>query len=336
MVLWESCSCPQKERDPLRYVEIERKENRKSGERMIYTVTLNASIDYHVWLQTLTQSSIHEAQKEWKSAGGKGINVSKVLRNLGLPSVALGFAGGFTGAFIRQELEREGIVHQLISTAEDSRINIKIKAGTETDISGVSPSIPSEAQGQLLGQLDLLTGNDVLVLAGSVPASMPADFYGSIMQRLRPRGVNVILDAKGKALAQALPEGPFLIKPNQHELGQLFGVQVTTFEEAVYYAKKAMEIGASNVIVTLGGNGAVLVSPETELVAQFPKQQAVNSIGAGDSVVAGFLYGVSHQWEIRDAFRYAVAAGCSTAISEGFCTRENIDAFLPQITLIER
>ncbi|WP_092270457.1 1-phosphofructokinase [Brevibacillus centrosporus] len=303
---------------------------------MIYTVTLNASIDYHVWLQTLTQSSIHEAQKEWKSAGGKGINVSKVLRNLGLPSVALGFAGGFSGAFIRQELEREGIVHQLISIAEDSRINIKIKAGTETDISGVSPSIPSEAQGQLLGQLDLLTGNDVLVLAGSVPASMPADFYGSIMQRLRPRGVNVILDAKGKALAQALPEGPFLIKPNQHELGELFGVQVATFEEAVYYAKKAMEIGASNVIVTLGGNGAVLVSPETELVAQFPKQQAVNSIGAGDSVVAGFLYGVSHQWEIRDAFRYAVAAGCSTAISEGFCTRENIDAFLPQITLIER
>ncbi|MDR7313798.1 1-phosphofructokinase [Brevibacillus nitrificans] len=303
---------------------------------MIYTVTLNTSIDYHVWLQTLTPNSIHQALKEWKSAGGKGINVSKVLRNLEQPSVALGFVGGFTGAFIRQELEREGIVHQLISIAEDSRINIKIKAGAETDISGVSPYIPSEAQDQLLGQLDLLTREDVLVLAGSVPASMPADFYGMTMQRLRPQGVRVILDAKGMALAHALPERPFLIKPNQHELGELFGVQVTTCEEAVHYARKALDMGASNVIVTLGGNGAVFVSPETELVAQFPKQQAINSIGAGDSVVAGFLYGVSLDWKIKDAFRFAVAAGCSTAIAEGFCTREHVDAFLPQITLIER
>lgn len=303
---------------------------------MIYTVTLNPSIDYHVWLPTMQEGTIHQVQKEWKAAGGKGINVSKVLRNLGCQSIALGFIGGFTGAFIRQQLEQEGIEHRFIPVAQDSRINVKIKAERETDLSGVSPLIPAEAQSQLMDQLDQLDSGDFLVLAGSVPASMPADSYQLIMKRMNRRGVRVILDAKGAALGNALAEKPFLIKPNHHELGELFGVQVQTVEDAIRYGRRAWELGAAHVIVSMAGNGAVFVNREQAFVAEFPRQQAVNSIGAGDSVVAGFLYAHSCGLDAKEAFRFAVAAGSATAISEGFCTPAAIEAFLPLITIHER
>ncbi|QRG70082.1 1-phosphofructokinase [Brevibacillus choshinensis] len=302
---------------------------------MIYTVTLNPSIDYHVWIETMTEGAIHQAQKEWKAAGGKGINVSKVLHNLGSASVALGFVGGFTGSFIRQQLEQEGIKHRFIPISEDSRVNIKIKAERETDLSGVSPHIPKEALKQLLDQLDQLERNDFLVLAGSVPESLPADIYRLIMQRMNEIGVHVILDAKGTALGNALAEKPFLIKPNHHELGDLFGVSVTTPEDAVLYGRRALEMGASNAIVSMAGDGAVFVNRTTALLAQFPRQQLVNSIGAGDSMVAGFLYAYTRGQGEKEAFRYAVAAGSTTAISEGFCTPEKIQAFLPTISITE-
>lgn len=302
---------------------------------MIYTVTLNPSIDYHVWIENMAEGTIHQARKEWKAAGGKGINVSKVLRNLGSESIALGFVGGFTGAFIRQQLEQEGIEHRFIPVSQDSRINIKIKAERETDLSGVSPLIPKEAIKELMEQLDQLTSDDFLVLAGSVPARMPADIYRLIMQRMNQLGVRVILDAKGAALGSALAEKPFLIKPNHHELGELFGVRVETTEEAVLYGRRALEMGASNVIVSMAGNGAVFVNREKAFAAQFPKQQLVNSIGAGDSMVAGFLYAYTRGQEVREAFQLAVAAGSTTAISEGFCTLAKIEAFLPHITIKE-
>ncbi|MDF2680407.1 MAG: pfkB [Brevibacillus sp.] len=302
---------------------------------MIYTVTLNPSIDYHVWIETMAEGTIHQAQKEWKAAGGKGINVSKVLRNLGSDSVALGFVGGFTGAFIRHELEQEGIEHRFIPVSQDSRINIKIKAERETDLSGVSPLISKEALKELMDQLDQLTSDDFLVLAGSVPASVPADIYRLMMQRMNQLGVRVILDAKGTALGNALAEKPFLIKPNHHELGELFGVSVETTEEAVHYGRRALELGAVNVIVSMAGNGAVFVNRERAFAAQFPKQQLVNSIGAGDSMVAGFLYAYTHAQQVKEAFQLSVAAGSTTAISEGFCTPEKIEAFLPHITITE-
>ncbi len=302
---------------------------------MIYTVTLNPSIDYHVWIETMTEGSIHQAQKEWKAAGGKGINVSKVLHNLGSASIALGFVGGFTGSFIQQQLEQEGIKHRFIPISGDSRVNIKIKAERETDLSGVSPHIPKEALKQLLDQLDQMERNDFLVLAGSVPESLPADIYRLIMQRMNEIGVHVILDAKGTALGNALAEKPFLIKPNHHELGDLFGVTVTTPEDAVVYGRRALEMGASNVIVSMAGDGAVFVNHTTALLAQFPRQQLVNSIGAGDSMVAGFLYAYTRGQVQKEVFRYAVAAGSATAISEGFCTPEKIQAFLPRISITE-
>lgn len=302
---------------------------------MIYTVTLNPSIDYHVWIPSLVEGEILQTQKEWKDAGGKGINVSKVLRNLGAPNTALGFVGGFTGSFIRQQVEQEGIVHRFIEIEQDSRINIKIKAQTETDISGVSPDIPAEALRMLMEQMDELDNGDYLVLAGSVPHGVPADIYQQIMKRIGEKEVHVILDAKGDALANALVERPFLIKPNHHELGELFKVTIDSFEEAVTYGKRVLALGAQNAIVSMAAQGAVFVSANAAYAAKIPERTAVNSIGAGDSMVAGFLYARTHGQSMKDAFRFAVAAGSTTATSEGFCTHDKIEAFLPQITILE-
>lgn len=300
---------------------------------MIYTVTLNPSIDYHVGLSSLAKGTINEAQKEWKDAGGKGINVSKVLRILGMESTALGFVGGFTGTFIQQQIEQAGIYHQLIRVEQDSRINIKIKAEVETDITGISPAIPEAALQQLLGQLDQLQRGDYLVLAGSVPKSVPADIYQTIMERLRNKGIHLFLDAKGEALQSSLAEKPFLIKPNHHELGELFGVTITTMEEAAAYGRQALERGAKNVIVSMADQGAVLINQQEAYAARIPESKPVNSIGAGDSMVAGFLYAHTQGWRAEEAFRFAVAAGSTTALSEGFCTHEKITSFLPQITI---
>lgn len=300
---------------------------------MIYTVTLNPSIDYHVWISDLQEETIHQAHKEWKDAGGKGLNVSKVLNILGMESTALGFVGGFTGHFIQKQIESTGIHHQFIQIEQDSRINLKIKAVQETDISGVAPHIPADALDKLMEQLDHLTDQDSLVLAGSVPSSVPSDIYQTIMKRLRDRGVRIFLDAKGDALLDGLRERPYLIKPNHHELGELFGVTIETPEEAITYGKKAVEMGAEQVIVSLAGKGAVYVNADEAYLAQIPKRQAINSIGAGDSMVAGFLYAMEKKQAVADAFRFAVAAGSTTALSEGFCTHEKIEQFMPEITV---
>ncbi|MED3498345.1 1-phosphofructokinase [Brevibacillus agri] len=300
---------------------------------MIYTVTLNPSIDYHIWLSALSQGAIHEAKKEWKVAGGKGINVSKVLRALGEDSTALGFVGGFTGVFIQQQIEQAGIAHQFIQINHDSRINVKIKAENETDISGVSPPVPEEALERLFEQIDRLQSGDYLVLAGSVPKSLPSDMYQMIMQRLRGKGVRIFLDAKGQALKNGLPEEPFLIKPNHHELGELYGVTIATPAEAIEWGRKALQMGAQNVIVSMAGQGAVFVNRNEAYLAQIPQRKPVNSIGAGDSMVAGFLYGLTRGMDTEAAFRFAVAAGSTTALSEGFCTREKIEAFIQDVTI---
>jgi 1-phosphofructokinase len=300
---------------------------------MIFTLTLNPSLDYHVWVSSFREGTIHSVEKEWKDAGGKGINVSKVLKILGMESTALGFVGGFTGAFIRQQVEKAGVSHHLIQVEEDSRINLKLKAAAETDLSGVSPTIPQAALDQLWNQLADLSDGDYLVLAGSVPESVPADIYQKLIRQLAPKGVRICLDASGEALRNSLAEGPFLIKPNHHELGELFGTRIASAEEAVAYGRKAVESGAQNVIVSMAGEGAVFVNRSEAYRAIIPRQQPVNSIGAGDSLVAGFLYRYLQTNEFETAFRFAVAAGSATALSEGFCTQETVDSFLPQVRI---
>ncbi|MGC5325364.1 1-phosphofructokinase [Brevibacillus sp. SYSU BS000544] len=300
---------------------------------MIYTVTLNPSIDYHVWIPAIQEGTIHQVQKEWKDAGGKGLNVSKVLKILGMESTALGFVGGFTGDFIKKQIIQAEIIQEFIPIEQDSRINLKIKAENETDISGVSPEIPADALHKLLAQIDQLVEDDSLVLAGSVPASVPEDIYQVIMRRISGKGINVFLDAKGDALLDGLSEKPFLIKPNHHELGEIFGVTISSEMEAITYGRKAVELGAQQVIVSLAGEGAVYVNAEEAYIATFPNGEPVNSIGAGDSMVAGFLYSHTVTRNPEEAFRFAVAAGSTTALSEGFCTHEKIKRFLPSLTI---
>jgi 1-phosphofructokinase len=300
---------------------------------MIYTLTLNPSLDYHVWLSSFTEGTINPVEKDWKDAGGKGINVSKVLKALGKESVVLGFIGGFTGSFIREQIEHLQIAHQLIEVQGDSRINIKLKAGKESEISGKSPVIGELALNQLFFQLERLSEKDYLVLAGSVPDSLPTDIYQKIMERVQAKGTRIILDAKGKSLQESLKEEPFLIKPNHHELGDLFGVSIQSAEEALVYGQKALAMGAKHVIVSMAGKGAVFISEHESLIAEFPAKKPVNSIGAGDSMVAGFLYAYTEFGQRETAFRYAVAAGSATALSEGFCTKEKIDLFMPNISI---
>jgi 1-phosphofructokinase len=300
---------------------------------MIYTLTLNPSLDYHIWLSDFTEGTIHPVQKDWKDAGGKGINVSKVLQVLGKESVILGFAGGFTGSFIRGQIEQLNIAHRLIEVQGDSRINVKLKAAKESEISGKSPLISQEALSELFAQLEKLSKEDYLVLAGSVPDSLPADIYQTIMKQTRAKGVQIILDAKGKSLRESLKENPFLIKPNHHELGDLFGVSIQSAEEALIYGRKALDLGAQHVMVSMAGKGAVFVSEQESLIAEFPERKPVNSIGAGDSMVAGFLFAYTLFGKKDIAFRYAVAAGTATALSEGFCTKEKIEAFMPYISI---
>jgi 1-phosphofructokinase len=300
---------------------------------MIYTLTLNPSLDYHIWLSDFTEGTIHPVLKDWKDAGGKGINVSKVLQILGKESMILGFVGGFTGSFIRGQIEQLNISHRLIEVQGDSRINVKLKSGKESEISGKSPLINPEALSELFAQLEKLSKEDYLVLAGSVPDSLPADIYQKIMKQTRAKGVQIILDAKGKSLRESLKENPFLIKPNHHELGDLFGVVIRSAEEALIYGRKALDLGAQHVMVSMAGKGAVFVSEQESLIAEFPERKPVNSIGAGDSMVAGFLFAYTLFGKKDIAFRYAVAAGTATALSEGFCTKEKIEDFMPYISI---
>lgn len=303
----------------------------QSGEIMIYTVSLNPSIDYHIWLPSLQVGRITGATKEIKMAGGKGINVSKVLKNLGKESVALGFIGGFTGEFIAQEMEALDISTSFIKVEGDSRINVKMKAETETDISGVSPEIPEAAFAQLMDQIQSLHKDDYLVLAGSVPKSLKSDTYEIMMDVLAKKGLQIALDASGDALKSGITKKPFFIKPNHHELGELFGVTIATPMEAYQYAKRIIDQGVENVIVSLAGKGAVFVNQEGAYVAEFPESKPVNSIGAGDSVVAGFLYAKCEQMQEAEAFQFAIACGTATALSEGFCTPTTIAKYLPTI-----
>jgi 1-phosphofructokinase len=300
---------------------------------MIYTLTLNPSIDYHISLPSFAEGDLNRVQKERKTAGGKGINVSLVLKQFGMESLALGFAGGFTGQFIEDELREARIKTEFLSIEDDSRINIKMHAEKETELTGVSPRIPREKLAELLQRLSRLTDKDTLVLSGGVPASLDCGIYGTIMKGLNGKGVRIYLDASGTALERALQEKPFLIKPNQHEVSDLFGVTIETAEEALMYARKILPMGPENVIVSLGGEGAVFVNDREALIARIPQSKPINTIGAGDSMVAGFLYKYAQREDTESAFRYAVAAGSATALSEGFCTPERIESFMPSIII---
>ena len=301
---------------------------------MIYTVTFNPAIDYVVRLDApLEVGQVNRACGEDCVLGGKGINVSGVLAQLGCPSVALGFVAGETGAWLERGLAAQGLHTDFVHLENGmTRINVKIKAAQETELNGAGPDIPDEALHQLEEKLDSLTENDVLILAGSIPASLPQDVYERLLARLDGRGVRCVVDATRDLLVNVLPYRPFLIKPNNHELGEIVGRELTSDEEIIAAARSLQEKGARNVLVSMAGDGALLVDEQgqTHRIG-CPKGKVVNSVGAGDSMVAGFVAGWMQTKSYAFALRLGTACGSATAFSLGLATKEKIDELMKQI-----
>lgn len=294
---------------------------------MIYTVTFNPSLDYIVSVSDFKLGLTNRTDSELLLPGGKGINVSTVLQNLGIANTALGFTAGFVGEEVRKEVEQLGVKAEFISLDEGvSRINLKLKSIDGTEINGQGPKIPREAVDALMTQLDRLGADDTLVLAGSIPASMPDDIYQKIMERLDGRNVRIVVDATKDLLLNVLGHHPFLIKPNNHELGDIFGVKLSEWEEVVPYARKLQEKGAVNVLVSMAGKGAVLLAEDGSVyAAEAPKGTLKNGVGAGDSMVAGFLVGYGESGDYEHAFRMGLAAGSASAFSEQLATKDEIE-----------
>lgn len=297
---------------------------------MIYTVTFNPSLDYVVTVRHFTEGIVNRTGEERIVPGGKGINVSMVLKNLRYESTALGFLAGFTGRELQRLLEEKGIATDFITVAEGmSRINVKIRSEQESEINGAGPVICPEDLTGLYERLDALQAGDILVLAGSVPGTVPASVYGDMLKHLQKRDLKLVVDAAGNLLDNVLQYHPFLIKPNHHELGEFFGVTIGGKEEAAVYAGKLRERGARNVLVSMAGDGAVLVAEDGRIYrAKAPKGQVRNSVGAGDSMVAGFLAGYLEKGDYADAFRMGVCTGSASAFSDGLATREEVEKLL--------
>ena len=294
---------------------------------MIYTVTFNPSLDYIVSVADFKLGLTNRTDSELLLPGGKGINVSTVLQNLGIANTALGFIAGFIGEEIRCEVEKLGVKSSFITLEEGvSRINLKLKSIDGTEINGQGPDIPEEAVEKLMAQLDALTSEDTLVLAGSIPATLPDDIYEKIMARLRDRKVRIVVDATRDLLLKVLAHHPFLIKPNNHELGEIFGVTLSERADVIPYARKLQERGARNVLVSMAGKGAVLLAENGEVYeAEAPKGILKNGVGAGDSMVAGFLAGYGENADYGHAFRMGVASGSASAFSEQLATKQEIE-----------
>lgn len=302
---------------------------------MIYTLTLNPSVDYIVEADDIILGELNRTTKEAKFPGGKGINVSRVLRAMGTESKAVGFLGGFTGGYVEEFLNKEGIYTGFIKVDGDTRINIKLKTNTETEINAKGPEVSSLGLSLLKEQVKKFGTGDYLVLAGSIPSSMPESIYEEIVQLCNDSGTEVIVDAEGKLLKTVLKYRPFLIKPNHHELGQFFGKEISSTEEAVYYGEKLVEAGAKNVIVSLADKGAVYINESAAYIATVPKGEVKSSVGAGDSMVAGFLAQFLKTNDLKEAFRYSVASGSATAFSIGLCTGEKAERLLPEVKIQE-
>lgn len=297
---------------------------------MIYTITFNPSLDYIASCDNFTLGQVNRTSKEIIYPGGKGINVSIVLRNLGLNTTALGFVAGFTGKEISRLIEKEGIKNKLIEIDNGfSRINLKLRSNEESELNGMGPKINDEAIKELYMKLDELDASDILVLAGSIPSSMPSTIYSDIMNYLKDRNIKIVVDATKDLLMNVLPFKPFMIKPNNHELGELFGVELNTREEVIPYAKKLIEKGARNVIISMAGEGAVMVDENGEVyTSPAPKGKVVNSVGAGDSLVAGFLYGYLTFNNYEKAFKYGICTGSASAFSEELAKKHEVEDLL--------
>lgn len=297
---------------------------------MIYTVTFNPSLDYIVRVDDFRLGQVNRTTEELLYPGGKGINVSFVLKNLGLDSTALGFLAGFTGDEIRRLLKEQGIDEDFIEVKQGiSRINMKLRSNEESEINGQGPAIEKSDIDRLYQRLDRLEQHDILVLAGSIPSVMPESMYRDIMEHLKEKQLKVVVDATQDLLMNVLPYHPFLIKPNNHELGQIFGLELKEKEDVIRYAKKLQEQGAVNVLVSMAGDGAVLIAEDGSVYeSDAPKGKVVNSVGAGDSMVAGFLDGYLQTGRYEEAFKMGICTGSASAFSEKLATKREVEEIM--------
>lgn len=300
---------------------------------MIYTVTFNPSLDYIVGVDNFELGMTNRTSYEQLLAGGKGINVSYVLKNLGFKSTALGFLAGFVGEEIKKRLTEDGINADFFMIEDGiSRINVKLKNIDGTEINGRGPDIKTYEVEELKAKINTLKEGDILVLAGSIPQSMPDTIYMDIMNSLNGRGIDIVVDATKDLLMNVLAYKPFLIKPNNHELGEIFGVKLHTREDVIPYAKKLQEKGARNVLVSMAGTGAVLVAEDGNVyMSDAPKGTVINAVGAGDSMVAGFVAGYLETHDHEYAFHKGIAAGSASAFSEQLATKNEVETLFEMI-----
>lgn len=300
---------------------------------MIYTVTFNPSIDYVIFTNDFKIDGLNRATATYKFAGGKGINVSRVLKTLDVESTALGFAGGFPGKFIADTLNNSAIQSNFIEVDEDTRINVKLKTGQETEINAPGPHITSAQFEQLLQQIKNTTSEDIVIVAGSVPSSIPSDAYAQIAQITAQTGAKLVVDAEKELAENVLSYHPLFIKPNKDELEVMFNTTVNSDEDVIKYGRLLVDKGAQSVIVSLGGDGAIYIDKEISIKAVNPQGKVVNTVGSGDSTVAGMVAGIASGLTIEKAFQQAVACGTATAFDEDLATRDAIEKIKSQVTI---
>lgn len=305
---------------------------------MVYTVTLNPSIDHVIRISNLENGIVNKVDSENFYAGGKGINVSKMLKEHEIDNIALGFISGFTGEFIKNDLKKCGIKNDFIDISNGySRINIKIKTNdNETEINGLGPSVSNLNIENLFSKLNNLTTNDIVVLAGSIPESLPENFYEQIIQNLSSKNIRIIVDARKNLLLNVLKYNPFLIKPNNHEISEIFNLEIKTMEELILYGKKLKDMGAQNVLISLGKDGAILITESNEIYkSNIPAGELKNSVGAGDSMVGGFIAGYLKTKSYEEALKLGASSGSATAYSSDIAKISFIKELYNQIKLIK-
>lgn len=304
---------------------------------MIYTCTFMPSVDYTAYISDFERGQLNRSNEVYYYPGGKGINVSRVVHRLGADTIAGGFVGGFTGDYIENFLLEEGIETDFIQTTAITRINVKIKSTEETELNGPGPQLNEQESEQLLERINRLTEGDWLVIAGRIPASLPQSYLNEIAICCEKNKVKLIVDTSGPALKQIMEvTKPFLIKPNVQELGELVGTTIQSKQQAFVHAKALVKSGIQHVIVSMGKEGALYVSADQELAAVAPKGILVNSVGAGDSVVAGFIATFSATGDAEQAFRYGVASGSATAFQSDLCQKEDVESLVSQVIITKQ
>lgn len=300
---------------------------------MIYTLTLNPAIDYYMSMENFQLGSLNSLEEGYTLPGGKGINVSKVLKNFSIESKALGFVGGFTGDYIKKHLNEYEIESDFIELQENTRINIKLKTkDSETEIAGKSPTISKENIEELLKKFEEIKKDDVVILSGSVPNSISKSIYADII-KLLPKDCKVILDTRGLPFVEGLKEGVFLTKPNNQELEEFFNRKLNNIEEIIQAGKDLQALGSKNVLISLGKDGSILITEKEVYIGNAPQGKLISSVCAGDSMVAGVVYGIAKGMTLEDSYKYGIASGSSTAFSEGLTTFEGMNSLLNKIEI---